>query len=51
VIYERRRLNNDGGVYELIETAERDWVAIAGADLKQLRKTLGKPKAASRRSA
>jgi predicted nucleotidyltransferase len=51
VIYERRRLNNDGGVYELIETAERDWVAIAGADLKQLRKTLRKPKAASRRSA
>lgn len=48
VIYERRRLN-DAGVQELIETAERDWVIVAGVDLKQLRKTLTLPKAVSRR--
>lgn len=48
VIYERRRLN-DAGVQELIETAERDWVIVAGVDLKQLRKKLTLPKAVSRR--
>jgi predicted nucleotidyltransferase len=49
VIYERRRLNNGGGIYELIKTAERDWVTVAGTDLKQLRRTLSTSKAASRR--
>lgn len=49
VIYERRRLNHDGGIQELLETAERDWVAVAGVDLKQLRRTLTLPKPAPRR--
>lgn len=49
VIYERRRLNNDAGVQALIETAERDSVIVAGVGLKQLRKTLTRPKALSRR--
>lgn len=49
VIYERRRLNKDEGVQELLESAERDWVTVAGVDLKQLRKTLTTPKSASRR--
>lgn len=49
VIYERRRLNKDEGVQALLETAERDWVTVAGTDLKQLRTTLTAPKAASRR--
>jgi predicted nucleotidyltransferase len=48
VIYERRRLNNEGGVQELLETAGRDWVTVAGADIKQLRRTPAAPKAASR---
>jgi predicted nucleotidyltransferase len=49
VIYERRRLNHDEGVQALIEAAECDWVTVAGADLKQIRRTLTTPKAASRR--
>lgn len=49
VIYERRRLNKDEGVQELLQSAERDWIAVAGVDLKQLRKTLTPPKSASRR--
>ncbi len=49
VIYERRRLNQDGGIQELLETAERDWVTVAGVDLKQLRRTLTLPKPAPRR--
>lgn len=48
VIYERRRLN-DGGIQELLETAERDWVTVAGVDIKQLRRTLTLPKPAPRR--
>src|SRR5215210_6920375 len=37
VIYERRRLSNSSGVDELLETAERDWVTVAGQDLKRIR--------------
>lgn len=40
VIYERRRLNHSSGVQELLETAEQDWVQVAGADIKQIRRTL-----------
>jgi predicted nucleotidyltransferase len=49
VIYERRRLNNEEGLQELIETAEREGVTVAGADIKQLRRALTSPKVASRR--
>lgn len=52
VIFERRRLNGDGrGVQELLETAERDWVAVAGVGLKQFRRTLAVTKASGRRTA
>src|SRR2546423_352885 len=40
VIYERRRLANSRGVQELLETAEQDWVQVAGRDIKQIRQML-----------
>lgn len=50
VIYERRRFRHDtGGVHDLLENAERDWVTVAGTDLKQFRKTLIEPKRSTRR--
>jgi predicted nucleotidyltransferase len=48
VIYERRRLSH-GGVQELLETAEQGWVQVAGADIKQIRKTLNVVKPGTRR--
>ena len=44
VIYERRRLTNGSGVQELLETAEQDWVQVAGVDIKQIRRTLNAAK-------
>jgi predicted nucleotidyltransferase len=49
VIYERRRLSNGSGVQELLETAEQDWVQVAGVDIKQIRKTLKAAKPSARR--
>jgi len=49
VIYERRRLAGSSGVQELLETAERDWVQVAGADIKQIRRTLSVAKPGARR--
>jgi predicted nucleotidyltransferase len=49
VIYERRRLINGSGVQELLETAEQDWVQVAGADIKQIRRTLNAAKPGARR--
>jgi predicted nucleotidyltransferase len=49
VIYERRRLSNSSGVDELLETAERDWVMIAGEDIKRIRASLISPKRGTRR--
>jgi len=49
VIYERRRLTSSGGAHELLETAERDWVTVAGQDLKRIRATLAEPKPGTRR--
>jgi predicted nucleotidyltransferase len=49
VIYERRRLTNSSGAHELLETAERDWVTVAGEDLKRIRATLAEPKPGTRR--
>src|SRR5947209_204620 len=49
VIYERRRLNHGSGVQELLETAEQDWVQVAGINLKQIRKTLKVAKSGTRR--
>jgi predicted nucleotidyltransferase len=49
VIYERRRLTSSGGAHELLETAERDWVTVAGQDLKRIRATLAEPKPVARR--
>ena len=34
VIYERRRLTHSSGVRELLETAEQDWVQVAGVDIR-----------------
>lgn len=48
VIYEHRRLSR-GGVQELLETAEQDWVQVAGQDIKQIRKTLKVAKPNTRR--
>jgi predicted nucleotidyltransferase len=49
VIYERRRLSHSSGVQELLETAEQDWVQVAGADIKQIRRTLKVAKPGVRR--
>jgi predicted nucleotidyltransferase len=49
VIYECRRLANSSGAYELLEMAERDWVAVAGDDLKRIRASLTSPKPGTRR--
>ncbi len=49
VIYERRRLAGSSGAQELLETAEQDWVQAAGADIKQIRRTLGVAKPGARR--
>jgi predicted nucleotidyltransferase len=49
VIYERRRLSNSSGVDELLETAERDWVTVAGEDLKRIRGSLSTSKTSQRR--
>lgn len=52
VIFERRRITRDnGGMHDLIETAEQDWTAVAGADIKQVRRTLALSKTTHRRSA
>ena len=49
VIYERRRLANSSGAHKLLETAERDWVTVAGEDLRRIRATLAEPKPGTRR--
>jgi predicted nucleotidyltransferase len=49
VIYVRRRFANSSRVDELIETAERDWVMIAGEDIKRIRATLAASKPGTRR--
>ena len=49
IIYERRRLSHGSGVQELLETAEQDWLAVAGQDLKQIRRTLKVAKPSARR--
>jgi predicted nucleotidyltransferase len=49
VIYERRRFANSSGVHELVETAERDWVTIAGEDLKRFSASLAASKPSARR--
>jgi predicted nucleotidyltransferase len=49
VIYERRRLANSSGASELLETAERDWVTVAGQDLKRIRAGLAASKPGTRR--
>jgi predicted nucleotidyltransferase len=49
VIYERRHLTNSSGAHELLETTERDWVTVAGEDLKRIRATLAEPKPGARR--
>jgi predicted nucleotidyltransferase len=49
VIYERRRLSHGSGVQELLETAEQDWVQVAGVDIKEIRKTLKVTKPGTRR--
>jgi predicted nucleotidyltransferase len=48
VIYERRRLINSSGAQELLETAEQDWVHVAGVNLKQIRRTLNVAKPGTR---
>ena len=49
VIYERRRLSHSSGAQELLETAEQDWVQVAGVDIKQIRKMLKVTKPGARR--
>jgi predicted nucleotidyltransferase len=49
VIYERRRLAHSSKGHELLETAERGWVTVAGQDLKRIRATLAEPKPGARR--
>lgn len=49
VIYERRRLASSSGVQELLETAQQDWVQVAGADLRQIRRTIKVAKPGVRR--
>lgn len=49
VIYERRRFANSSGVDELLETAERDWVTVAGEDIKHIRTSLAASKPGTRR--
>jgi predicted nucleotidyltransferase len=49
VIYERRRLSNSSGVDELLETAEQDWIMIAGEDIKRIRASLAASKPGTRR--
>lgn len=49
VIYEHRRLTNSSGAHELLETAERDWVMVAGEDLRRIRANLAEPKPGTRR--
>lgn len=49
VIYERRRLSHSSGVQELLETAEQDWIQVAGADIQQIRRTLKVTKPGARR--
>jgi predicted nucleotidyltransferase len=49
VIYERRRLANRSGMVELLETVERDWVAVVGDDIKRIRASLAASKPGPRR--
>jgi predicted nucleotidyltransferase len=49
VIYERRRLANSSGAHELLEAAEREWVMVAGEELKRIRESLAAPKPSQRR--
>jgi predicted nucleotidyltransferase len=49
VIYERRRLAHSSGLDELLEKAERDWVMVAGEDLKRVRARLAASKSGPRR--
>jgi predicted nucleotidyltransferase len=49
VIYERRLLPNSSGAHELLETVERDWVTVAGEDLRRIRATLAELKPGTRR--
>jgi predicted nucleotidyltransferase len=49
VIYERRRLTNGGGAHELLKTVERDWIGVAGDDLKRILGTLAAPRSGTRR--
>jgi predicted nucleotidyltransferase len=49
VIYERRRFANSSGVGELLETAEQDWVTVAGQNLKSIRASLSTSKTSQRR--
>lgn len=49
VIYERRRLSHGCGMQELLETAEQEWVQVAGADIKQIRRTLKVTKPGTRK--
>jgi predicted nucleotidyltransferase len=49
VIYERRRLCNSTGASELLETAEQDWVTVAGQDIKRIRASLSTSKTGQRR--
>jgi predicted nucleotidyltransferase len=50
VIFERRRLMSAGkGMGELLTSAEVDWVAIAGEDLRQVRRMLAAHSSAGKR--
>ena len=47
VMYERRRFNS-AGASELLETAEQDWISVAGEDLKRIRENLAASKPGQR---
>ena len=49
VIYERRRLINSDGALALLETAEPDWIVVAGKSIKSLRAGLTASKPGLRR--
>jgi hypothetical protein len=49
VIYERRRFISNSGAHELLDTTERDWVMVAGEDIKSIRASLGTSKPGLRR--
>jgi predicted nucleotidyltransferase len=52
VIFERRRLINESeGMRDFIEAAEKDWIPIAGMNIKQLLKPPASPKKNLRRKA